>query len=383
MRISIYNKEKSGKIMVFNGKALRYWLPYYLWQKLLPSEKPDPNKPIHIFLCIVDHFEPFNGPVDYKTALKRVKTWLKEYPKFADRHRDADGKPIQHTWFYPPHLDHRLLPYLVELCQGGYGDIEMHLHHNHMEPFPDTSETLRAKILRCIDDYGKYGIFVQPGGQPRFGFIHGDWSLDNSGGWELCGVNDELRVLRECGCYADFTFPCLNKCQPAMPNYIYYAIDDPLRPKSYNKGIRVEIGKTPPVDGLMLIQGILGVRYDSMKRCRLTIEYSDLDMNNPPSPERIDYWVKNALIVRGEPNWKFIKLHTHGAPETRWAENFGEYAHKAFEYMEKKYGDQRRYLLHYVTAREMYNLVKSAECGKCSDPLTMRDYKVKPYPYSV
>ena len=200
----------------------------------------DFSQPIHLFLCVVDHFEPFNGNVDYKTALKRVKTWRSKYPEFADRHRDSDDKPIQHTWFYPPHLDHSLLPYLVELCQAGYGDIEMHLHHNHMEPFPDTSQTLKDKILKCIDDYGKYGIFTQPGGSPCFAFIHGDWSLDNSGGDHLCGVNDELTILRECGCYADFTFPCLNQSQPAMVNQIYYAFDDPDKPKSYNTGQPVQ-----------------------------------------------------------------------------------------------------------------------------------------------
>ena len=38
----------------------------------------------------------------------------------------------------------------------------------------------------------------------RFGFIHGNWCLDNSradGRW--CGLNNELILLRELGCYAD------------------------------------------------------------------------------------------------------------------------------------------------------------------------------------
>ncbi len=370
--------------MVFNDRGLYYWFPYYLYQKLLPKEKPDPTKPIHIFLCVVDHFEPFNGPVDYDTALKRVKTWLKEYPKFADRHRDSEGKPLQHTWFYPPHLDHSLLPYLVELCQAGYGDIEMHLHHNHMEPFPDTSETLRSKILKCIDDYGKYGIFCQPDGKPRFGFIHGDWSLDNSGGDHLCGVNDELTILRKCGCYADFTFPCLNKSQPAMVNQIYYAIDDPGKPKSYNRGHPVEVGKEVPPESLMIIQGIIGLRYDNEKRYRMAVECSDLDSGDPPTPRRVDYWVKNALTLKGNSNCKFIKLHTHGAPEKRWAANFGTPADSAFTYLEKEYkGSKKKYCLHYVTAREMYNAIKLVEAKHNIDEGCISTSFLKPYKYEL
>ena len=365
----------------FSQKGLRYWLPYYLWQKVLPKEKPNSTKPIHIFLCIVDHFEPFNGPVDYKTALKRVLTWKREYPKLADRHLDADGKPIQHTWFYPPHLDHSLLPYIVELCQAGYGDIEMHLHHNHMEPFPDTSETLRNKILKCIDDYGKYGIFTQSSGPSRFAFIHGDWSLDNSLGNHFCGVNDELSILKECGCYADFTFPCLNGAQPAMVNQIYYAIDDPYKPKSYNRGITLRGGKRKPDNGLMIIQGIIGLRYDKRKKYRLAIEYCDLDYNNPPTPERVDYWIKDSLTIKGRPNWKFIKLHTHGTPESRWASNFGEYAQDAFRYMESKYNDGKKYILHYVTAREMYNIINTIKDGKHNDPNKYRDFVISKYSY--
>ena len=367
--------------MNISGKGLRYWLPYYLWQQLLYREKPDPGKPIHTFLCIVDHFEPFNGHVPYSTALKRVLEWKRSYPKFADKHCDADGKPIQHTWFYPPHLDHSLLPHIVELCQRGYGDIEMHLHHNLMDPFPDTSQTLREKILKCIDDYGKYGIFGQPNGKPRFGFIHGDWSLDNSAGDAICGVNDELTILRECGCYADFTFPCLGQCQPAIVNKIYYAHDDPRRSKSYNWGIPVKCGQKPPANDLMIIQGIIGFRTDKNKKMKLAIEYSDLDFNNPPTEERVDFWVKNSIAINGQPNWRFIKLHTHAGREIRFDANFGESADRAFGYLERKYNDGKDYILHYVTSREMYNLVKAVELGLEKAPNKVRDLVIKPYGY--
>lgn len=367
----------------FFQKGLRYWLPYYLWYKIFDRQKPSIGKPIHIFLCVVDHFEPFNGNVDYQTAIERVRAWKKEYPIFAKRHRDTDGNSIQHTWFYPPHLDHSMLPHIVELCQQGYGDIEMHLHHNLMEPFPDTSQTLRDKILKCIDDYGKYGIFCQPEGRQRFAFIHGDWSLDNAMGDAFCGVNDELNILHECGCYADFTFPSINRAQPAMVNRIYYAHDEPDKAKSYNRGTPVQAGQTAPQNALMIAQGILGLRPDKRKRFKFAIDYSDLDFDDPPTKERVDFWVKNSLAIKGKPNWRFIILHTHGGREIRWDANFGSSADNAFRYMEQKYNDGKKYILHYVSARQLYNYIKVLEKNIDFSISDARDFMIKPYDYTV
>jgi hypothetical protein len=362
-------------------KGLQYWLPYYLCQKLFQKKKTNLPKPVHILLCVVDHFEPFNGFVNYNTALKRVEFWKNEYPKLAERYRDADNRPLQHTWFYPPHLDNRMLPHLVELCQAGYGEVEMHLHHNHMEPFPDTSKSLQEKILRCINDYGKYGIFAQPNGLPRFGFIHGDWSLNNSRGGKICGVNNEITILKECGCYADFTFPSPGEAQPAMVNKIYYAKDDPNKPKSYNYGKELIVGGSPSGD-LLMIPGIIGLRWKSRThRFTPSIEASNLDKSDYPFPERIDYWIKNSIKIKGREEWLFIKLHTHGAREETWESLLGERADKMYSYLQYKYNDGVNFLLHYVTARELYNIAKAAESGNAGNPNNFRDYEISKYKY--
>jgi hypothetical protein len=52
---------------------------------------------------------------------------------------------------------------------------------------------------------------------------------------------------------------------------------------------------------------------------------------------------------------------------------------EAFSYLEKKYNDGSRYALHYVSAREAYNIAKAAEDGKVGNPNAYRDYIIKPY----
>jgi len=371
----------NGMIMNIKNKALHNWLPYYLVDSILLNRREYTQSVKHVMVCLVDHYEPFNSGVDKDTAEKRVLTWADRYPRMADKHKDADGKPPQHTWFYPPHLDQRFLRDLVILCKQGYGEIEMHLHHNHMTPFPDTSETLRKKIEECIAAYSTHGIFCLPDGRKRFGFIHGDWSLDNSRGAEFCGVNDEILILKELGCYADFTFPSLGVSQPSMINRMYYVKDDPLRPKSYNRGHELIVGGKPWGD-LLLVQGIIGLRWNSRKRLFIpSIEASNIGNSDIPSPDRIDFLVKNAIRIKGRPEWLFIKLHTHGCREVDYDSLLGFSADRMYSYLEKKYNDHERYQLHYVTSREMYNIIKAAESGKDGNPNAYRDFEIPRYTY--
>ena len=47
--------------------------------------------------------------------------------------------------------------------------------------------------------------------------------------------------------------------------------------------------------------------------------------------------------------------------------------------MEKAYNDGTRYVLHYVTAREAFNLARAAVDGKHGDPRQYYNYVIPPY----
>ena len=92
---------------------------------------------------MVDHFEPGTGRVPHGVETDRMATLLEAYPRLADKHHDAAGNPPRRTWFFPPHC-HRNgnLRKLTALCQQGYGEIELHLHHGKVAP--DTPENQAA-----------------------------------------------------------------------------------------------------------------------------------------------------------------------------------------------------------------------------------------------
>ncbi len=330
--------------------------------------------PIHIVFCTVDHYEPGTRGASRNTEIERVDMLLKKYPEVVKEHVDSAGNHPKRTWFFPPHYHrYNTLRKLVALCEKGYGEIELHLHHGKTRP--DTSGNLKKTLLQCVEEYGCFGIFGSEDGEKKYGFIHGDWALDNSLNGKYCGVNNELQILNQTGCYADFTFPSLIKSNPKQINSIYYAIDNPKKPKSYDRGDSVKKGGGESGD-LMIIQGPLHPFFFSKKLTSLRTPGDAINGNPPVTKKRVDFWVKTGIHIKGKNNWIFVKTHTHGATDSNAV--LGNEIDGIYSYLESKYNDGQNFILHYVTARELYNIIKAVEAGKsCENPEEYRDYLIK------
>lgn len=359
-------------------KHIHVWLGNWLRQRR--PVVPEGAGPVHVMFCFVDHFEPKWGRPSRTVEDERVRTWCERYRALASRHVDADGVHPQHSFFYPEEeYEPEHLQALSELCTQGFGEIEVHLHHDH-----DTADGLREKITRFGRVlHERHGALVpHPTRADRlaFGFIHGNWALDNSrhdGRW--CGVNNELQVLAELGCYADFTLPSApSDTQTPKVNSLYYATDDPLRPRSHDDGTDVAVGGHPSGD-LLILQGPLALNWRNRKWGLMPrTENSDVRASSPPSPQRTDLWVQQHIHVKGRPEWLFIKVHTHGAQERDMDSLLGAPAESLYSDLERRYNDGRRHVLHYVSAREMFNIVKAAEAGRTGNPHQYRDFLLPP-----
>ena len=360
-------------IWIYYHKAMNFWFPAYLkW--VISREKLDSKEgPTDIMFLFVDHFEP--------TKRENLIPWLKRFPEIASKYRDSDGYNPRYTWFFPVEqreVNIKFAREISKLCKEGLGEIELHLHHRN-----DTLGSLEAKLRQYIRSYQQIGAFKTTDGKTRFAFIHGNWALDNSiniSGRNRCGVNNELLILKELGCFADFTFPASGSmAQPAKINSIYYAIDDPLKPKSYNNGIDVEVGKRANGD-LMIFEGPLLINWKDWKhRIYPSIDDGQLQAGNPPSPTRINEWIRVGIHVKGRPNWIFIKVFTHGAHPANWKMLLYGGLDRFYSYLTRNYNDGVKYRLHFVTAREAYNIVKAAESGLKGNPGDYRNFAVQPY----
>jgi len=333
------------------------------------------DRPLHVLLCIADHYEPRCGRVPAAQANARVATWVEKYPVLFGRFRDSDDQPPQQSFFFPiDEYDADHVDALAGLCRAGFGEVDIHLHHDH-----DTAAALRQRLLEFVQRFrDRHGLLARERhtGQARYGFIHGNWALDNSrpdGRW--CGVNNELDILRQTGCYADFTLPSApSPAQTRKINSLYYACDNPLAPKSHDWG--VDVGRAaPPPDSLLLIQGPLLLNWRNRKAGLLPhIENGCLQATQPPTLERLDLWLRAGVQVPARPDWFFVKLHTHGATEANQAVMLGRPMVEFHEALAQRAARDPYFHYHYVTAREMYNLVKAAEAGWPGTVAAARDF---------
>lgn len=348
------------------------WLPGLLASRLRQTFQPRRDTgSTDIFFCIADHFEPDHGGVDPGVQRDRVATWVKRYPAVARRFADSNGRPPQHTFFFPEESYRpELLEPLAELCRDGFGDVEVHLHHDR-----DTADALRDRLGRFTETlFHKHALLRRRrDGAITFGFVHGDWALDNARPDGLaCGVNNEITILLEAGCYADFTLPAApDPSQIRTLNSIYYAVDDPARPRSHEYGVPARAGTQAPPNALLMVQGPL--TFDMRRRIWKVfpgLENGAIDSSDGhvPTLERFASWVNVGVAVAGRPEWVFVKVYTHGAVEGNAAVLLGPVMEAFHTDINRAFNDGTRYRLHYVTAYEMATLVKAAEAGLTGAP---------------
>ena len=95
---------------------------------------------------------------------------------------------------------------------------------------------------------------------------------------------------------------------------------------------------------------------------------------------QVDRWVRANIHLPERPDWIFVKVFAHGVTSPEDEETVvGPTFDRTLTYLEQRYNDGHRYILHYVTAREAYNLVRAATDGVRGDPQSYFDYVIPPY----
>jgi len=325
------------------------WLAPYLRDRMRRGLRPE--KPKRVWVAITDHFEPLGMGVSVGTALARVARWRDRWPKIADdAPRDVAGQRPQYSFFYPQEEYRRdLLDGIAEMVRLGVGDVEVHLHHEN-----EQRDSFIQKVTEfCRRLAGDHGLLHKENGRTVFGFIHGNWALDNSrpdGRW--CGLKGEIALLRDLGCYADFTMPSIpSPTQGRVVNQIYWCTNDPEnRPRSFDLGIEATAGGGRRGD-LLMITGPVGVRFDGRLLPRVeTGEIAGYDM---PVRSRVRRWFDLAPVIGDD---LFLKLYTHGAPERNLEPLLNDGLTNMYRWIAEE-ADQRGIEFHWATAWQMYQAV--------------------------
>ncbi|HEX2488254.1 MAG TPA: hypothetical protein VHR27_02565, partial [Blastocatellia bacterium] len=315
------------------------------------------------------------------TQRARVDEWCEQARATGAATRDCDGTPFRHTYFYPAEQYHRpLIERLAELEADGFGEVEIHLHHGVEQP--DTAENLRRALEEFRDllsEEHRCLSRLDGVGQPRYAFVHGNLALANSMGGRCCGVDSEMRILAETGCYADLTLPAA-PLQPQAPriNALYQCgrpLDEPI-PHWTGKNLRVGAKITPPV----LLTGPLVFDWSRRRRGLPAPRIDDgaLTSGYPLTPERLRRWRGAGICVHGRPEWVFIKLYCHGFFTNDQAATIGEPARRFLQETLELADRDGRFKIHFATAREAFNIALAAVDGHSGEPGGYRNYRLRP-----
>lgn len=338
----------------------------------------------HIIFTVANHFEPSwkaQGFHDLPNQIRRLNDWHKMARNTGEAVLDADGTKFRHTNFYPAEQYFpELLEIMAEMQSDGLGEVEIHLHHGVEKP--DTAENLRKQLVEFRDILAeKHRCLSKFDGDdlPRWAFVHGNLALGNSCGGKYCGVDDEVQILAETGCYVDMTLPSApDETQVPMLNTIYECGLPLNEPIPHRKGQNVVVfGKKPQLP--LIFTGPLVFNWTRRIKGLPVPRLDDgaLVHNQPMDIARFNRWTNANITVKGRPEWVFVKLYCHGFFDHDQEACIGEGAKRFFNEIIENGEKTGQYKVHFASAREAFNMVSAAIDGKKGVPNDFRNYRLK------
>ena len=336
----------------------------------------DSSSPQHLIVLVANHFEPLTT----NEGLIQLERWCNLARSTGDAICDHDGTPFRHTNFFPAEqYERRRLEMISALQAEGYGEVEIHFHHG--VDHPDTAENTRrmlADFRDVIAEEHKCLSRENAESSPKYAFVHGNWALANSAGGRFCGVDSEMQILADTGCYADFTLPAApDQSQVPRINAIYQCGHPLTEARPHRSGPGLKIGDQPDLP--IIFTGPLV--FDWTRRVRglpvPRIDDGALAQNYPLGLDRFNRWRSAHISVKGRPNWVFIKLYSHGFFEWDQDAMIGEQMKRFMSEVVELADRTGKFKIHFASAREAFNMVLAALDGHAGEPGQYRDYRLR------
>jgi hypothetical protein len=313
--------------------------------------------------------------------MMRLKAYHKLARETGEAVVDADGTKFRHTNFYPAEQYHsEILDVMAEMQAEGLGEVEVHLHHGVERP--DTAENLKQTLVGFRDTLAeKHKCLSHINGEdkPMYAFVHGNLALANSCGGRFCGVDNEMGILRDTGCYADMTLPSApDQSQVAVINQVYECALPMTESAPHRRGKRVAVHgkqlKLPLIfTGPLVFNWTRRINGLPVPR----IDDGALTANQRLDTARFNRWKSANVTIEGKSDWVFVKLYCHGFFDHDQSVCIGEDARRFFGGIVEESVKSRAFKVHFATAREASNIALAAIDGNGGDPNDHRNYRLR------
>ncbi len=334
------------------------------WGFSTPVDREKTAFPKDIVVAFIFICRPYGGsPVDLNTVLT-------ELADLASDHTDSDSVHLKMTFaLHSLYSDSVEFSILSQWCGDQSSELELLLPCEVLK-----GRLFREALHRSVKRLNSLGWARTIDAEIRLAVVRE--RCENEHEW--ISLQRQIRALKDIGCYADMSFPDIGiRDQPVRINTICYmssVASDPFVDRMALRTGEVGIGDLVVIDGPLLIDWT-----DWRHRFGPLVEDGRLTPMNPPDPCRAGSWIRANVHVIGQPNWIFAKLKIAEVSNVASVRKFREWLDRTLTYLETMYRDNEAYRLHYVTAREMYNISKAAEAGRTGDAGAFRNYIIAPY----
>ena len=309
-----------------------------------------------------------------------MRAWLDGYPALAEPFRDADGRPPRHSFFFPGE-EYRpgYLDALASLARRGLGEVELHLHHDG-----DTARRAAREDRRlpraCTTATATCRATPDGGCATR---------SSTATGASPTPARTAAGAASTTSCRCCST-PAATPTSRSRPRPSVAAADrqpDLLarrRPRAAARlgaGERARVGEVRR-DRILMIEGPLAL---ALRPGRL-LACASRTPRSPPTirrrPRACAAGSARTSTSRGGPSGCSSRCTPTARPRAGGGAARRRRAHAARR-ADARYNDGKRWNLHYVTAREMFNIAIAAMDGKNGDPGAFRDHVLPPPPVAT
>jgi hypothetical protein len=144
----------------------------------------------------------------------------------------------------------------------------------------------------------------------------------------------------------------------------------------HREGHDLAVGRRPEILPLMIQGPLVTDLRRTLNSLRPILENGAITGPNPPSMHRHSLWKQADIHVNGRPDWLFIKLFCHSMNPNQKDSVIGD-SFRGFLSQLVGGATERKETLHFVTAREMTNILMAACDGREGNPGDYRDYRFK------